>query len=85
MHKIKVCSILEIFLCRAETKEYCEQNETLDNFFTKMRLCGEFLVNEKRVCGTVHGSVCGLLSILRQGFNRLVQSCSIVRTVKYSL
>ena len=35
-----------------------------------MRLFGEFVVNESRARG--------LLSIPRQGFNRLVQSCPIV-------
>ena len=39
-------------------------------FNTKMRLFGEFLVNESRTRGR--------LSIPRQGFNRLVQSCPIV-------
>ena len=29
------------------------------------------------------GRVCGVLSIPKQGFNRLVQSCPIARTVKY--
>ena len=33
---------------------------------------------------TVHGKMRGLLSIPRQGFIRLIQSCPIVRTVKYS-
>ena len=46
--RIKVCSIPQIFVYCVETKEYCEQNETLD-FFPKMRLFGEFLVNESRV------------------------------------
>ena len=41
----------------------------------------EMFVNESRACGRV----CGPLSILRQGFNRLVHSCPIVRIVKYSL
>ena len=31
--RIKVCSIPEIFLYCVETKEYCEQNEMLENFF----------------------------------------------------
>ena len=46
------------------TKEYCDQNETLTTFF----------VNESRARGTARGRLCGLLSIPRQGFNRLIQS-----------
>ena len=53
-----------------ETKEYCEQNKTLEFFFTNMRLFGEFWVNE--------GRARGLLSVMRQGFNGLVQSCPVV-------
>ena len=67
---IKVRSISEISLYCVETKEYCEQNETLEIFFTKMRLFGECLVNESKARV--------LLSIPRQGFNRLIQSCPIV-------
>ena len=70
MRRIKLCSIPEIFLYCVETKEYCEQNENSENFFTKMRLFGEFLVSESRARG--------LLSIPRQRFNRLVQSCPVV-------
>ena len=70
MCRVKVCSIPEIFLYYVETKQYCEQNETSENFFTKMRPFGEFLVNESRARG--------LLSIPRQAFNRLVHSCPIV-------
>ena len=58
MRRIKLCSIPEIVLHCVETKEYCEQNENLEIFFTKVRLVGEFLVNESRARG--------LLSIPRQ-------------------
>ena len=51
MCRIKLCSIPEIFFCYVKTNEYCEQNETLENFFTKRRLVGEFLVNESRAHG----------------------------------
>ena len=37
VRRIKVCSIPEIFLYCVETKEYFEENETLETFFTKMR------------------------------------------------
>ena len=46
VRRIKVCSIPEIFWYCVETKEYCEQNETLEIFFAKMRLFGECLANE---------------------------------------
>ena len=42
LDRIKRCSIPEIFLYCVETKEYCEQNENLEKFFTKMRLLENF-------------------------------------------
>ena len=42
-------------------------------------------MNESRARGGAGGRVGGLTSIPRQGFNKLVQSCPIVRIVKYYL
>ena len=39
------------------------------------------MVNKSRACRTARGRVRGLLSIKRQEFNRLVQSCPILRIV----
>ena len=33
--RIKLCSIPEIFFCFVKTKEYCEQNETLEHFLPR--------------------------------------------------
>ena len=52
------------------TKEYCEQKGTLEMFLYQDETFGGFSVKESRAPG--------LLSILIQGFNKLVQSCPIV-------
>ena len=51
-------------------------NVLLFGYFDKMRLrnFSRILVDQSRASGTTRGRVCGLLSIPRQGFNRLVQS-----------
>ena len=62
MRRIKVRSIPEIFLYSLYTKEYCEQNETLESFCYFL----ENFVNESRARGTARGLACGRLCELIQ-------------------
>ena len=52
--RIKVSLIPEIFLHCVETKEYCEQNETLENFLNKTSFLENFwLMRAERVAQRV--------------------------------
>ena len=70
MHRIKVCSIPEIFCIVYRQKHIVAKKATLGMFLYQDEMFGDFSVKESRARG--------LLSILISGFNRLVQSCPIV-------